>query len=153
MGIAIRRSTLASYRAMSEASLNFIRTIVVVFAIIIAFGVVYNTARIALAERGRELATLRVLGFTRGEASGIMLGEIAILAAPAIPLGMALGYRLTGLVAASMTGSRMHIPVIVSPSTYAFAVVVFAVSALVSALVVRRRIDRLDLVEVLKARE
>jgi putative ABC transport system permease protein len=125
----------------------------VMFACIIAFGVVYNTARIALAERGRELATLRVLGYTRGEASGIMLGEIAILAAPAIPLGLALGYLLTGAVAASMTGSRMHVPVIVSLPTYAFALVVFIASALVSALVVRRRIDRLDLIEVLKARE
>ena len=153
MAIAIRRSTLAAHRAMAETPINFIRTIVVVFAIIIAFGVVYNTARIALAERSRELATLRVLGFTRSEASRILLGEIAILAAPAIPLGMALGYRLAGAVAAAMTGSRMHIPWIVSPSTYALAVVVFAASALVSALVVRRRIDRLDLVEVLKARE
>jgi putative ABC transport system permease protein len=153
MAIGIRRSTLQSFRSMSETSLDFVRTIVLVFATIIAFGVVYNTARIALAERGRELATLRVLGFTRGEASGIMLGEIAILAAPAIPFGMALGYLLTGAIAASMTGSRMHVPVIVSAPTYAFAIVVFVVSALVSALVVRRRIDRLDLIEVLKARE
>jgi len=153
MAIGIRRSTLASFRSMSEASLDFIRAIVLVFATIIAFGVVYNTARIALAERGRELATLRVLGFTRGEVSGIMLGEIAILAAPAIPLGLALGYLLTGAVAAATTGSRMHIPWIVSAPTYGFAIAVFAVSALVSALVVRRRIDRLDLIEVLKARE
>jgi len=153
MAIGIRRSTLASFRAMSDASLDFVRTIVLVFSVIIAFGVVYNTARIALAERGRELATLRVLGFTRGEASAIMLGEIAILAAPAIPLGLTLGYLLTGVVATSMTGSRMHIPLVVSPPTYAFAVVVFAVSALASALVVRRRIDQLDLVEVLKARD
>jgi putative ABC transport system permease protein len=153
MAIGIRRSTLASFRSMSDASLDFVRTIVLVFSVIIAFGVVYNTARIALAERGRELATLRVLGFTRGEASGIMLGEIAILAAPAIPLGLALGYLLTGAVATSMTGSRMHVPLIVSLPTYAFAVVVFAVSALASALVVRRRIDQLDLVEVLKAKD
>lgn len=153
MAIGIRRSTLASFEAMSETSLDFIRMIVLVFATIIAFGVVYNTARIALAERGRELATLRVLGFTRGEASGILLGEIAILAAPGIPLGIALGYLLTGMVAASMTGSRMHIPLIVSLPTYAFAIAVFLASALVSALVVRRRIDRLDLIEVLKARE
>jgi putative ABC transport system permease protein len=153
MAIAIRRSTLASHRAMAEAPINFIRTIMVVFAIIIAFGVVYNTARIALAERSRELATLRVLGFTRGEASGILLGEIALLAAPAVPLGLALGYALASVVAAAMTGSRMHIPLVMAPSTYAFAIIVFAVSAVVSALVVRRRIDRLDLIEVLKARE
>jgi len=153
MAIGIRRSTLASFRAMSDASLDFVRTIVLVFSVIIAFGVVYNTARIALAERGRELATLRVLGYTRGEASGIMLGEIALLAAPAIPLGLALGYALTAAVATAMTGSRMHVPLIVSPSTYAFAVMVFLTSALASALIVRRRIDQLDLVAVLKAKD
>lgn len=151
--IGLRRGALATYESMSEASLDFVRGIEILFSVIIAFGVVYNTARIALAERGRELATLRVLGFTRGEASAILFGEIAILAAPAIPLGFLLGYGLTGAVAASLTSSRMHIPVLVSPSTYAFAVVVFAAAALVSALVVRRRIDRLDLIEVLKARE
>jgi putative ABC transport system permease protein len=153
MAVGIRRSTLAGFRSMSDASINFIRAIVIIFSVIIAFGVVYNTARIALAERGRELATLRVLGFTRGEASAIMLGEIAALAAPAIPLGLALGYLLTGAVATSMSGSRMHIPLVVSLSTYAYAVVVFVASALVSALVVRRRIDQLDLVEVLKAKD
>lgn len=151
--IGLRTSALAGFSEMSDTSLDFVRTIVVVFSIIIAFGVVYNIARIALAERGRELATLRVLGYTRGEASALLLGEIAILAAPAIPIGFALGYALTGVVAATMSSSRMHLPVIVSPSTYAFAFIVFVVSALASALVVRRRIDRLDLVAVLKARE
>jgi putative ABC transport system permease protein len=153
VAIGIRRGALANYEAMTGASLDFVRGIEILFSVIIAFGVVYNTARIALAERGRELATLRVLGFTRGEASAILFGEIAILAGPAIPIGCLLGYGLAGAVAASMTGSRMHIPVVVSPSTYAFAVVVFMAAAVASALVVRRRIDRLDLVEVLKARD
>ena len=153
VAVGMRRGALANYEAMSDTSLDFVRVIEILFSVIIAFGVVYNTARIALAERGRELATLRVLGFTRREASSILFGEIAILAVPAVPIGFLLGYLLTGAVAASMTGSRMHIPVVLAPSTYAFAVAVFVVAALVSALVVRRRIDRLDLVEVLKARE
>lgn len=153
VAIGLRRGALASYEAMSETSLDFVRVIEIVFSIIIAFGVVYNTARIALAERGRELATLRVLGFTRREASSILFGEIAILATPAVPLGFLLGYGLSAAVAHSMSGSRMHIPVLVAPSTYAFALVVFVTAALVSALVVRRRVDDLDLVEVLKARE
>jgi putative ABC transport system permease protein len=153
IAIGLRRGALANYDAMGRGAIDFIRVIEVLFSVVIAFGIVYNTARIALAERGRELATLRVLGFTRREASGILLGEIAILAAPAIPLGFLFGYGLTGVVAVSLTGSRMHIPVLVATSTYAFAVVVFLAAALVSALVVRRRIDRLDLVEVLKARE
>lgn len=153
VAIGMRHGALHNYEAMGGGVIDFIRLIEVLFSVVIAFGVVYNTARIALAERGRELATLRVLGFTRREASGILFGEIAILAAPAIPLGFVLGYGLTGVIAESLTGSRMHIPVLVATSTYAFALVVFVASALVSALVVRSRIDRLDLVEVLKARE
>jgi putative ABC transport system permease protein len=151
--IGLRRGTVEEYRAMSDSAIGFVRAIEIVFAVIIAFGVVYNTARIALAERGRELATLRVLGFTRGEASRILLGEIAILAAPAIPLGLVLGYGLAGAVVRSMSGSLMHIPVLVFTSTYVFAALVFVLAALVSALIVRRRIDRLDLVGILKARE
>jgi putative ABC transport system permease protein len=153
VGIDFRVGALASYREMSDTSLRFIRRLVLVFSLIIAFGVVYNSARIALAERGRELATLRVLGFTRGEISKVLLGEIGLLALPAIPLGLVLGWGLTGRVASAMTSERMHVPWLLSPGTYAFAVIVFFIEAAIAALVVRRRLDRLDLVEVLKARE
>jgi putative ABC transport system permease protein len=153
VAVAVRRGTLANFRAMSEAVVAFVRQIEVIFSVIIAFGVVYNSARIALAERSRELATLRVLGFTRAEISAILLGEIALLATPAIPLGLFVGYELTRLVIVSLSSSSMHIPIVVDRATFAFAVVVFVVSALVSALVVRRRIDSLDLIGVLKARE
>jgi putative ABC transport system permease protein len=153
VAIGLRRGTLATYRVMSDDAVTFVRGVELLFAVIIAFGVVYNTARITLAERGRELATLRVLGYTRGEAFAILLGEIGTLAAPAIPLGFAIGYALTLAVSAALESSQLRVPALVSSSTYAFAVVVFVVAALGSALVVRRRIDRLDLVEVLKARE
>jgi len=151
--ISIRSGSLVSYREMSDTAVSFVRGIVVVFSVIIAFGVVYNCARIVVAERGRELATMRVLGFTRGEISRVLLGEVALLAIPAIPLGLAMGYLLAGGVAVTMSGSRMHVPLVVEPATYAFAVAVFAAAALASALVVRRRLDRLELVAVLKARE
>jgi putative ABC transport system permease protein len=153
VAIGLRRGTLATYRVMSDDAVTFVRGVELLFAVIIAFGVVYNTARITLAERGRELATLRVLGYTRGEAFAILLGEIGVLAAPAIPLGFAIGYALTAAVAAALESSQLRVPALVSTSTYAFAVVVFVLAALGSALVVRRRIDRLDLVEVLKARD
>lgn len=151
--VDFRRGALSSYRAMSDSAVSFIRRIEIVFAVIIAFGVVYNSAKIALAERARELATLRVLGFTRGEVSRILLGEVSGLALPAIPIGFVAGYGLSGLVAAAMSTQRMHVPHLVALPTYAFAVIVFAVAAASSALVVRRGIDRLDLVGVLKARE
>jgi putative ABC transport system permease protein len=153
VAVATRRGTLENFRAMSEAIVIFIRQIEVVFSIIIAFGVVYNGARIALAERSRELATLRVLGFTRAEISVVLLGEIALLAAPAVPLGLAAGYALSGVVMNAMASSSMHTPLVVAVGSYAFAVVVFAVAELASALVVRRRLDALNLISVLKARE
>lgn len=153
VAVDFRRGALASYRSMSDSAIDFVRKIEVVFAVIIAFGVVYNSAKIALAERAHELAALRVLGFTRGEVSAILLGEVAVLAAPAIPLGLATGYWLSGLLVASMTGERMHMPHVVTGSTYTFAIVVFSIAAAASALVVRRGLDRLDLIEALKARE
>ena len=136
---------------MVDTSLAFVRRIEIVFSIIIAFGVVYNAARIALAERAYELATLRVLGFTRREISAMLLGEIAVLAVLAVPLGFAIGYARSAGVSAAMSNDRL--PVVVEPGTYAFALVVFATATVGSALIVRRRLDHLDLVDVLKARE
>ena len=138
---------------MGDASIAFIRQIEIVFAVIIAFGVVYNTARIAVAERAHELATLRVLGFTRREVSTVLLGEIALLAGPAIPLGFALGYGLSVWLTANLSTELFRMPTVVLPRTYVFALLVFSAAAIGSALVVRRRLDHLDLVEVLKARE
>jgi putative ABC transport system permease protein len=151
--VDMRRAASENFKKTSDTMVRVMRQIEIVFAIIIAFGVVYNMARIALAERGRELATLRVLGFTRGEVSSILLGEVAALAVPAIPLGCVAGYFLSGLVMRSMSGERMHTPLVVEPASYAFAILVFVVAATVSALVVRRGADRLDLLATLKARE
>jgi putative ABC transport system permease protein len=151
--VALRREGLANFKSMSDDSLRFVRDVVIVFSVIIAFGVVYNAARIAVAERAYELATLRVLGFTRGEISTVLLGEIGLLAVAAVPLGFGVGYGLSGLVMEAMSGERFRMPLVVEPGTYAFALLVFLAAATVSALLVRRRLDRLDLVEVLKARE
>ena len=153
VAVDFRAGSLLAYRAMSDGVVEFVRKVDVVFAMIIAFGVVYNTAKIALAESARDLATLRVLGFTRGEVSRILLGQIAVLAGAAIPLGGVVGYWLSGLIATGTSGERMHVPHVVEPSTYAFSVAVFAVATLASALVVRRGVDHLDLIGVLKARE
>jgi putative ABC transport system permease protein len=127
------------------------RLINVAFACIIAFGVVYNAARIALSERGRELATLRVIGFTRGEISWVLLGEIAVLTVAAIPLGLVLGHGLAAVATTALETETHRFPFIVNPATYGFAVVTVLAAAIISSLVVRRRLDRLDLVAVLKA--
>jgi putative ABC transport system permease protein len=120
---------------------------------VIAVGVVYNNARIALAERGWELASLRVLGFTRAEVSLLLLGELALGIAVALPLGMFMGWGLTHLVVLGIRSDQFLFPVAIQPRTYAWAALAVVAAGVASALVVRRRIDRLDLVAALKTRE
>jgi putative ABC transport system permease protein len=127
--------------------------VLVGFACVVAVAVVYNTARIALSERGRELASLRVLGFTRREVAVLLFGEQAILTIAALPLGCAIGYQLCALIARQYQWELFRMPVVVTPKTYAFAQLVVIAAAVGSAILVRRRLNRLDLVEVLKTRE
>lgn len=127
--------------------------ILTVFATIIAVGVVYNHARIALAERAWELASLRVLGFTRGEVSAFLLGELALEIVLAIPLGMVAGYWLAAGIVQLIKNEEFFFPLVIQPPTYAYAALSVVVAGVVSALIVRRRIDSLDLVAVLKTRE
>ncbi len=119
----------------------------------IAAGVVYNSARIALSERSRELATLRVVGFTRGEISTILLGEVGLLIAAAIPVGLLIGYGFAALTTAALQTETQRFPLMVQPNTFAFAVTVVLLAAIASSAVVRRQLDHLDLVGVLKSRD
>ena len=114
---------------------------------------VYNTARITLSERSRELASLRVLGYTRGEVSYILLGELALLVFFAVPIGFGIGYLLAGVLASQAQTELFRIPLVIERGTYAFAALVVLAATAVSALIVRRQVDHLDLVEVLKARD
>ena len=151
---AFSKATL--WRNMQEITARNIRimsTLLTAFAAVIAVGVVYNNARIALAERGWELASLRVLGFTRAEVSTLLLGELAIVIALALPLGMLAGNGLVHLVVELMRSDQFHFPVAIQPRTYAFAALAVLGAGLGSALVVRRRVDTLDMVAVLKTRE
>jgi putative ABC transport system permease protein len=152
-GVNVKEATLLSFRQTLAGNILLLKTFYLVFACIIAFGVVYNSARIALSERSRDLASLRVLGFTRKEISVILLGELAILTLTAIPFGVAFGYCFAGLLTLALDTETQRFPLIIRPATYAFAVTVILLAALVSGLVVRRRLDHLDLVAVLKARE
>ena len=152
-GATTRLAALRGFEDTLAKSLNVFTTVLVTFAAVIAAAMVYNAARIALSERGRELASLRVLGFTRREVSVLLLGEQAILTAAAIPLGFVIGYRLCAALASAYQWEFFRLPLVVSTRTYGFAVAVLVASALGSALAVRRRIDRLDLVAVLKTRE
>jgi putative ABC transport system permease protein len=152
-GVALTEAMLNSFRNTMAENLNLQIGINVIFAAIIAFGVVYNAARISLSERSRELASLRVLGFTRREISMILLSELAIVTVLSMPVGTLIGIGLSYLIFASFTSEVYRIPMVMSTNTMAWAWIVVAVAAILSGLVVRRRLDRLDLVAVLKTRE
>ena len=155
-GVAGAFSKAGMLRNMEEVTARNIRIMSLVltaFAAVIAVGVVYNNARIALSERTWELASLRVLGFTRAEVSALLLGEMALSIALALPLGMLLGWGLVHLLSQSLASDLFDFPVVILPRTYAWAALCVVAAALGSALVVRRRIDRLDMVAALKARD
>lgn len=149
-GMARRVQEILNFQRMMEQTMLFFSSIATAFAVIIAFGVIYNSARIALTERGHELASLRVLGFTRGEIAFILLGELAVLIALAVPLGLLLGWLMCYYIAHALQNELYRVPVVLATSSYAFAVCVVLVAAALSALAVRRRLDRLDLIAVLK---
>lgn len=152
-GMALQRVSLANFREALAVIVNTMGGIYTGLAAIIAFGVVYNSARIALSERARELASLRVLGFTRNEVLHILLLELAILALIAQPPGWAIGYGLAWTLKVSMDAEVMRSPLVIERLTYLLASAIVLVAALASALVVRRRVNRLDLVGVLKTRD
>lgn len=153
IGSASRLASVdALYKSIAQMTGLFM-WISVLMGAIINFGVVYNAARIALAERGRELASLRVLGFTQGEVAYILLGELALLVLVSIPLSFAVGYGLSWYLANNLQSDLYRVPMHIPPSAYAFAALTTVLSAIVSALAVRERIDRLDLIGVLKTRE
>lgn len=152
-GVTLQRVAVAGFMDSFADNLLRMRIFNVCFACVIAIGVVYNSARVALSERSRELATLRVIGFTRGEVSAILLGELFFLTAIAIPLGFGIGYGLCRLISAALETELYRIPLVLNPPTFVFAAVVVIAAAVVSGLLVRRGIDRLDLVAVLKSRE
>jgi putative ABC transport system permease protein len=152
-GTALQRLSLANFREAMAVIVNAMANIYTGLAVVIAFGVVYNSARISLSERARELASLRVLGFTRGEVLFILLLELILLAVLAQPPGWLFGYGLAWALKTKMDADVMRAPLIVNHSTYALATVVVLGAAVFSAFVVRGRINRLDLVAVLKTRD
>jgi putative ABC transport system permease protein len=142
----------AWFETSADVMLTF-TFILSLFAGIIAFGVVYNSARIALSERDRELASLRVLGFTRGEIAYILLGELAVLTLLAIPLGLVIGALASVGVANSLATDLYTFPVVLGKRTFTLAAVVVMASAIISAILIRRKLNTLDLIGVLKTRE
>jgi putative ABC transport system permease protein len=152
--VSRKSDAIASFEKQTDETMKVMTFIMTLFATAIAISIVYNNARVSVSMRGRDLATLRVLGFTRGEISAILLGEQAVQVALAIPLGLILGtIGAEALIASWADPEIFRIPFIISNQTYAFSVAVVLASGIASALLVRRKLDRLDLIGVLKTRE
>ena len=152
-GAGFKRAVVQNFRETLAANMNVSIMFNVIFAGIIAFGVVYNAARVSLSERSRELASLRVLGFTRAEISSILLGELAVVTVAALPVGAVLGYGMAVAIVQSMDSEVYRFPLVISRQAVAYAFLTVMAAALLSGLSVRRKLDQLDLVGVLKIRE
>jgi len=152
-GVALTAVTLQNFRDTMAENMYLQIFLNVMFAGIIAFGVVYNSARVSLSERERELASLRVLGFTRAEISLILLGELAGLTLLALPVGAVIGYVLGAVIMSAFNNEVYRLSFVASPATVAWSLLIVMAAAGVSGLLVRRRLDRLDLIAVLKTRE
>jgi len=152
-GVGFKRAILRSFRETMAGNMNLTIFINVLFASVIAFGVVYNAARVSLSERSRELASLRVLGFTRAEISLILMGELALLTLAALPIGGLFGYGLSAAIVSSIDSEVYRFPLYVTRRAVAISFLGIIGAAVVSGLMVRRRLDQLDLVAVLKIRE
>ncbi|WP_303907324.1 ABC transporter permease, partial [Thiohalomonas denitrificans] len=153
LGVSQRDTSIKAFEETMGETILVFAFINVLLAGSIAFGVVYNSARITLSEHARELASLRVLGFTRGEISYILIGELALLTLAAIPLGFVIGYGFAWLIAENLTSELYRIPLVLEATTYGFSATVVLIAALISGEIMRRRLYQLDLVAVLKTRE
>jgi len=152
-GVSLKAQAQDAFKRMMNEGAGATRYVMAALAFIITFGIVYNSARIAQAERARDLASLRVIGFTKGEAAFVLLGELAVVTLAALPLGGALGYGVSILIAEAYSTEIYQIPALFDPPSYGAAVLVVVGAALASGLAVKRDLDRTDLVATLKTRE
>lgn len=151
--VTTRETALNSLEETMAENLGIMTLINTIFASLIVVGVTYNNARISLSEKARDLASLRVLGFTRAEVSTILLGEVGILTLAAIPLGILFGMGLSAYMVDSFSNDLFTLPYALSASTIGKGIITVILAAIFSAWIVRRRIDHLDLIRVLKTRE
>lgn len=152
-GVGSPEQALAAFEKQMAEGMMISITFVLGFSMVIAVAVIYNGARISLSERSRELASLRVLGFSRREVAVLLLGEQATITLSAIPLGWLLGYLLAAALTAGVQSETYRIPLVISTRTYLWAAAMTILAALVSGMIVRRQLDRVDLIGVLKTRE
>jgi putative ABC transport system permease protein len=150
-GCVIKDSLRDGFRKTTAESIGLLQKIYMFFATVVAFGIIYNSARISLSERARELATLRVLGFTRGEVGAVLVGELVLLTLVALPLGLVIGSGFAKGILTTVNTETVRLPLVLTAANYAFAVLVVAVASAVSAWFAARKLADIDLVSALKA--
>jgi putative ABC transport system permease protein len=153
VGSTSRAATIHNIDEQMRESMVFVLTLIISSACVIAVGVVYNSARIALSERGRELASLRVLGFTTNEVAGMLLGEQAAVLAVALPVGVVFGAAFSLALSRGFENERFHFPYVMALRSQLFAMSIVTIAAVLAGLIVRRRVHRLDMVAALRTRE
>lgn len=151
-GVSLRREAYFNFKKLLDEGPGTFRAIMSVLSIIIAIGVVYNNARIAFIERERDLATLRILGFTKIETGYVLLGELWALTIIALPAGAVIGYLLWSYVAAAMSTDLYTIPTVFKADGLGYAAIVVLVAAAAAGVLVQRDINKFDLAPVLKSR-
>lgn len=152
-GVSLKNDARAAFQKVMDTGAGAMRYVMAAIAAVITFGIVYNAARIAYAERARDLASLRVIGFTRSETAFVLLGELAVVTLVALPIGSVLGYYLSFGIAAGFSSDLYQIPAIFTPESYGAAALAVIAAAVASGWLVKREIDKADLVSALKTRE
>ncbi len=150
-GVVIKNLIREGFRKTTAESIGLLQKMYMLFATIVAFGIIYNSARISLSERARELATLRVLGFTRGEVGAVLVGELVLLTLVALPLGLVIGSGFARAILTSVNTETVRLPLVLTAANYALAVLVVALASALSALLAARKLSEIDLVSALKA--
>lgn len=152
-GVVLKRAAVDLFNQTIGETILIMVMFYVAFAATLAFGVLYNNMRISLSERGRELATLRVLGFTNSEIAYMLFGEAALLTLLGLPFGCLLGWGLAVFMAQGFDNELFRVPVVIEAATYGYSMLIVLLSATASALLVTQRLVRLNLISVLKTRE
>ncbi len=152
-GVSMKDEAYEAFQTLMNTGAGMMRYVMGIIAFVITFGIIYNAARIAYAERARDLASLRVLGFTRGEVAFVLLGELAAVTMIALPLGAIMGYYLSFAIAAGFSTDLYQIPTMFSPESYGSSALFVVAAAIASGWFVKRDLDRADLVAALKTRE
>ena len=152
-GVSLKSEMRTAFETLMNQGAGATRYVMGLVAFIITFGIVYNAARVAQAERARDLASLRVIGFHRGETAFVLLGELAVVTLLALPVGSLMGHYMSYAVAEGFSTELYQIPSLFLPESHGYSALVVIAAALFSGWLVKRDLDRADITAALKTRE